>query len=456
MYDNLTKDDIKKMQEEIEYRKLVVRKEALEAVKEARAQGDLSENFEYKAAKQDKNRNESRIRYLERMLKHAQIVSDESKADEVGINNTVEVYFEEDDETETYRLVTSVRGNSLQGLISIESPLGKAIQGHKVGDRVFVNTNGNAGYYVKIQKIENTTDDSEDTDQTEDAGKYKFGFSVIDMQNPYFITLEEAAQQIVEKEECTMLVKDPASDADTQAEQIREMINEGINAIFLCPVDWEKITPSLQALQDAGVKIINIDSQVKDTDYIDAYVGSDNTEAGKLCGNDLIEKYPDGGTVAILEATTQNSVNDRITGFEQAVAKAEKGFEVVAREDTNGTFDSALEAAKKILEEQPDVTAIMCGNDQMAVAAKTALNLVNNDQTVVYSVDGSPDIKKELMKADSQIAGTVAQSPINIGKKAVDIALNVLDGKDFEAETAIDVFMINKDNVEMYGADGWQ
>lgn len=163
MGERLTESDVAKIKEEIEYRKLVVRKKELEAVKEARAQGDLSENFEYKAAKQDKNRNESRIRYLERMLKHAQIVSDESKADEVGINNTIEVYFEEDDETETYRLVTSVRGNSLQGLISIESPLGKAIQGHKVGDRVFVNTNGNAGYYVKIQKIENTTDDSQDS-----------------------------------------------------------------------------------------------------------------------------------------------------------------------------------------------------------------------------------------------------------------------------------------------------
>ena len=163
MGERLTESDVAKIKEEIEYRKLVVRKKELEAVKEARAQGDLSENFEYKAAKQDKNRNESRIRYLERMLKHAQIVSDESKADEVGINNTVEVYFEEGDETETYRLVTSVRGNSLQGLISIESPLGKAIQGHKVGDRVFVNTNGNAGYYVKIQKIENTTDDSQDS-----------------------------------------------------------------------------------------------------------------------------------------------------------------------------------------------------------------------------------------------------------------------------------------------------
>lgn len=163
MGERLTESDVAKIKEEIEYRKLVARKKELEAVKEARAQGDLSENFEYKAAKQDKNRNESRIRYLERMLKHAQIVSDESKADEVGINNTVEVYFEEDDETETYRLVTSVRGNSLQGLISIESPLGKAIQGHKVGDRVFVNTSGNAGYYVKIQKIENTTDDSQDS-----------------------------------------------------------------------------------------------------------------------------------------------------------------------------------------------------------------------------------------------------------------------------------------------------
>lgn len=159
----MTQSDIKKIQEEIDHRKLVVRREAIEAVKEARAQGDLSENFEYYAAKKDKNRNESRIRYLEKMLKNARIVSDSSKDDEVGINNTVEVYFEEDDETEVYRLVTSVRGNSLQGLISIESPLGKAIRGHKAGDRVKVKTNGDNGYYVVIRKIDKTTDDSNDT-----------------------------------------------------------------------------------------------------------------------------------------------------------------------------------------------------------------------------------------------------------------------------------------------------
>lgn len=163
MGEQLTQSDVKKIKEEIEYRKLVVRKRELEAVKEARAQGDLSENFEYKAAKQDKNRNESRIRYLERMLKNARIISDDSGEDEVGINNTVEVYFEDDDETETYRLVTSVCGNSLQGLISIESPLGKAIKGRKAGDRVKVKTNGDNGYYVVVKKIEKTTDDSNDT-----------------------------------------------------------------------------------------------------------------------------------------------------------------------------------------------------------------------------------------------------------------------------------------------------
>lgn len=162
MGDRLTKSDVEKIEKEIEYRKLVVRKEALEAVKEARAHGDLSENFEYHAAKKDKNRNESRIRYLERMIKLAEIVDDESKADEVGLNNTVDIYFEEDDETETYRVVTSVRGNSLANLISIESPLGKAVMGHKVGDRVFVKINDTAGYYVVIKSLLKTCDDSQD------------------------------------------------------------------------------------------------------------------------------------------------------------------------------------------------------------------------------------------------------------------------------------------------------
>ena len=144
MYDELTEQDIKKMEEEIEYRKLVVRKEALEAVKEARAQGDLSENFEYHAAKKDKNQNESRIRYLEKMIKTAKIISTDSAEEEV------------------YKIVTTVRGNSLKNLISNESPLGKALLGHRVGDRVEVRVNDDYSYFVTIRKIENTVDDGTD------------------------------------------------------------------------------------------------------------------------------------------------------------------------------------------------------------------------------------------------------------------------------------------------------
>ena len=162
MYDKLTKSDVEKIEKEIEHRKLVVRKEAIAAVQEARAQGDLSENFEYYAAKRDKNANESRIRYLERMLKTATVISSDSKDDEVGVNNTVTIYIPEDDEEETFRLVTSIRGNTLNGQISIDSPLGKALLRRRVGDKVTVRVSDSYSYEAVIRSIENTQDEEND------------------------------------------------------------------------------------------------------------------------------------------------------------------------------------------------------------------------------------------------------------------------------------------------------
>lgn len=162
MREKLTERDVQKIQQEIEHRKLVVRKEAIEAVKEARAQGDLSENFEYYAAKRHKNQNESRIRYLERMLKTADIVTDTSREDEVGMDDIVEVEFEEDGEIEKYKLVTSIRGNSMENRVSIESPVGRALKGHKVGERVQVKVNETMSYYLKIRSIDKTGDEGED------------------------------------------------------------------------------------------------------------------------------------------------------------------------------------------------------------------------------------------------------------------------------------------------------
>lgn len=154
MHDKLTRRDIEKMQEEIDHRKLVVRPQILKEVQEARAQGDLSENFEYHAARKAKGENDSRIRYLENMIRTAIIVEDHSAEDQAGLEKKVTIRFLDEDEEETYKIVTSVRGNSLHNLITPESPLGKALMGHRPGETVHVNIDGSAGYDVQITKVE--------------------------------------------------------------------------------------------------------------------------------------------------------------------------------------------------------------------------------------------------------------------------------------------------------------
>ncbi len=159
MNDELTAVDIKKMQEELEYRRIQLRPQLIEDVKTAREFGDLSENFEYKAAKREKNRNDSRIRYLERMIKTAKVIETDSAADEIGLFDKVTIYIEEDDEEQEIRLVTTLRQNALKGLISKESPVGKAVLGHKVGERVPVEVSADYSYYIQIRAVEKGTDD---------------------------------------------------------------------------------------------------------------------------------------------------------------------------------------------------------------------------------------------------------------------------------------------------------
>lgn len=161
MHNELTKKDIQMMKEELDYRRIQLRPQLLEAVKEARAFGDLSENFEYKAAKQEKNRNESRIRFLENMTKTAVVISDQSGSDQVGLYDKVTVYMEDDDEEEVYQIVTTMRQDALKGLISKESPVGRCLLGRRVGDRVHIQVNENYGYDAVIRAIEKGSDDGE-------------------------------------------------------------------------------------------------------------------------------------------------------------------------------------------------------------------------------------------------------------------------------------------------------
>lgn len=159
MYDELTEVDVKKMREELEYRQNVLRPKLIDDVKVAREFGDLSENFEYKAAKREKNRNDSRIRYLQRMVDTAKVITDHSAGDTVGLFDSVVIYIPDDDEEQTIRLVTTLRQNALEGLISKESPVGKAVMGHRAGETVHVQVNEDVGYDIVIRSVEKGQDD---------------------------------------------------------------------------------------------------------------------------------------------------------------------------------------------------------------------------------------------------------------------------------------------------------
>ena len=159
MYDELTKEDIEKMREELDYRTRVLRPQLIDDVKTARAFGDLSENFEYKAAKREKNRNDSRVRYLERMIKTARVISGESAGDAAGLYDQVTIRAEDDGSERVITLVTTLRQNAPEGLISKESPVGKAVLGRRAGERVYVKLGEDDGYYLEILKIQKGSDD---------------------------------------------------------------------------------------------------------------------------------------------------------------------------------------------------------------------------------------------------------------------------------------------------------
>ena len=159
MNNELTREDIKKMQEELDYRRLTLMPGLIEEVKRTRAFGDLSENFEYKAAKQAQNKNRSRIRYLENMIKSAHVISDRSAPDEVGLFDKVEIYIPEDDETQVIQVVTTVRTDPRKGLISKESPFGKTVLGKKVGDVITVHVSESYSYEAEIRSITKGEDD---------------------------------------------------------------------------------------------------------------------------------------------------------------------------------------------------------------------------------------------------------------------------------------------------------
>lgn len=302
-----------------------------------------------------------------------------------------------------------------------------------------------------------TPEDNAMPKEKEETVLHTYGFSPITMDNPFYKALEGTIRNEVEMLGSTLITEDPKGDATTQAQQIQSMIDRGVEAVFLCPVDWEEITPSLNALKAADIKIINIDTQVKEIEVVDTFIGSDNIKAGELCGDYMIEDIPEGGAIAILECQSVNSIKERIKSFEETIAKADCGFEIVGRAETDGEKEMSKAQCQKILQEHPEVKALMCGNDQIALGAQEAAKETGREDIRIYSVDASPQLKQAMMEEGSLIAGTVAQSPISMGKEAVEIGQSLLDGEHLDKkEVLVDVNYINEENISLFGEDGWQ
>jgi ribose transport system substrate-binding protein len=280
-----------------------------------------------------------------------------------------------------------------------------------------------------------------------------FGFTSMRISNPFFAIIEETIREEVEKNGDKLITVDPDMDAQKQITQIEGLISQKIDAIFINPVDWEEIKPALVSLNQAKIPIINYDAEVKDIDMVAAYVGSDNRNAGYVCGVDMVKRFPNGGPIAVLDCPGMRSLRDRIDGFKEAVMG--KGFTVVFLRDALGNSPTAQRHTEEMLKSNPEVIAIMGGNDPTALGALEACQAANRTNILIYGVDGSPLAKAEIAKG-GQFAGTGAQSPISIAKESVAVAYKILNKQPYEKRVPVRTFMINQDNIAEYDIDGWQ
>ena len=282
-----------------------------------------------------------------------------------------------------------------------------------------------------------------------------FGFSGADLSDPFCEVIKDSVSVSLEEQGDRILVRDAVKDAGTQAEQIREMIDAGAEAVFLIPADPAGITPALESLKEAEIPVINLDIRVQDAGLTDAFIGADNYSAGAYCAEDLIRRMPDGGTVGIIECTGNSSVAERINGFEESIQNA--GFEIKGRINTAPDDEAGLKRELlSMLDDEQSPDALMCGDDRMALIVMEALRTSGRSDIIVYSVGGSPAVKSALKETDSALAGIGALSPINMGKTAVKTASALLADGAYEPEIYVETFFIDRENIDMYGTDGWQ
>jgi len=291
------------------------------------------------------------------------------------------------------------------------------------------------------------------SDSTKQKKQYKFGATYMTLNNPFFVLLNNGIKDVVEANGDMVIALDPALNSDKQISQIKDLISQGVDAIFVTPVDWKGIRPALEAAKKAGIPIINIDAPVYNTDLVVSIIASDNYDAGVLCAIDMMRRL-DSAKIVILEHPTAKSAIDRTQGFIDTISGLDN-YEIVARQSSEGQLEQAMSAMEKIIQKNPEIDVVMALNDPTAMGAIAALQESKYKQKLlVYGVDGAPEAKRMIQ--EGKMTATAAQSPITIGKTAAQVAYDILAGKEVEKEIFVDVIFIDINNVDEYGTTDWQ
>lgn len=296
-------------------------------------------------------------------------------------------------------------------------------------------------------------DRNEEAEELENKTPKKFGATYMTMNNPYFQDMNAELEEIVEANGDILIYRDPAQDQEKQNEQIFDMLEEGITALFLNPVDWVTVKPALIACHEAGVPVFNIDTLVYDEEYVAFSILSDNYNAGVLCALDMMEKM-DSARIVILDSPGTNSIIERVQGFKDTIEGHDE-YEIVIEDHGMGELEVTMDVMNEIVQDGINFDVVLGGNDPTALGALAALQMNQKQEGImIYGIDGSPDGK--VMIREGYMEGSSAQRPILIATTAAEMAYDYLAGKEVEEHVIIPVTLITRSNIHEFDIAGWQ
>lgn len=284
-----------------------------------------------------------------------------------------------------------------------------------------------------------------------DEHRHRFGAVYMTLNNPFYKIIDEEIRTCVENHGDVLLTRDPALSVERQTEAVRALIDEGVEVLFLTPVDYQQMGPALEAARAAGVPVIAIDTELADTAPVAATITSDNYQAGVACARHLLA-HRQAARIVLLDHTATRSGSDRIRGFRDTIA-AHPGFEILGEKECEGQLERAMPAMQHLLAQHPTLDTVMALNDPAALGALAALATAGRTDVSVYGVDGVPESKELILSG--RMTATAGQSPRSIGRAAAQTAYALLAGSSYEAHQVLPITLFTQENLSAAQAKEW-